>query len=47
MCAAHEDPATIEEERAELWEPDWDDEGTTTEDFQQRLKHELDSHMKE
>ncbi len=42
-----EDVATNpEEESQELWQADWDDEDTT-EDFQAKLKQELDRHMKD
>lgn len=37
---------TVEEEGKDLWEADWDDEDTT-EDFQQKLRQELERHMKE
>jgi hypothetical protein len=42
----HEDAAAVEEERQELWQPDWDDEDQT-EDFSVRLRQELDRHMKD
>lgn len=44
--AVREDAAAKEDERAELWQADWDDE-ETTEDFQAKLRHELDRHMKD
>lgn len=45
-CAVREDAAAKEDERAELWQADWDDE-ETTEDFQAKLRQELDRDMKE
>lgn len=44
--AVREDAAAKEDERAELWQADWDDE-ETTEDFQAKLRQELDRDMKE
>lgn len=44
--AVREDAAAKEDERAELWQADWDDE-ETTEDFQAKLRQELDRHMKD
>lgn len=44
--AAPQETGAKEEERAELWQADWDDE-ETTEDFQAKLKQELDRDMKE
>jgi hypothetical protein len=44
--AGREDAAAKEDERAELWQADWDDE-ETTEDFQAKLRQELDRDMKD
>jgi DSS1/SEM1 family len=45
-CAAPEDVAAAAEEGGQLWEADWDDE-VTGEDFQDKLKRELDRDMKD
>jgi hypothetical protein len=38
-----EDAAAKEEERADLWQADWDDEAT--EDFAAKLRQEVDNAM--
>jgi hypothetical protein len=45
-AVVREDAAAKEDERAELWQADWDDE-ETTEDFQAKLRQELDRDMKD
>lgn len=46
-CAVPEElEAGKEEESKEMWQADWDDEDTS-EDFQAKLKQELDRHMKD
>lgn len=42
----HVDAAPKEEEGKDLWVADWDDEDTT-DDFQAKLRQELDRHMKD
>jgi len=46
MAAAADTSALKEDNKKDLWQSDWDDEDTT-EDFQSKLRQELDRHMKD
>lgn len=45
ICAVTKEP-DVKEQEEPLWEADWDDQDKT-EDFQKKLKRELDKGMKE
>lgn len=46
MAAAADTGALKQDNKKDLWQSDWDDEDTT-EDFQAKLRQELDRHMKD